>query len=79
MAALNNNELAKIRNVVAKGQSNVGWNKGDINSASQAVEDWMIANVSDLLIAIDTATSPFVFSSGDKKKIIKQRLMDKVF
>lgn len=79
MAILNNIELAKIRNNVAKGKGNVSWDKGDIDLASQAVEDWLVANVSALLSAIDAATSPFVFSLSDKKKIIKQRLIDKIF
>jgi len=42
--------------------------KSDNNSMMQAIEDWLEGNRTALSSAIDTATSPTVFSNLDKKK-----------
>lgn len=69
MATLTTTVLAGIRQDCAKSVA-VDYTKSEINTLLQAVEDWFEANRSSLNSAINTATSPKVFSAAQKKKAI---------
>jgi hypothetical protein len=69
MAVLTAIELAELRRDMAKGQTEINYNKPIINSAIQAIEDWFENNKATGAQAIDTATSPYVFSSQQKKRL----------
>jgi hypothetical protein len=76
MAVMTSDELVEIRRECAVGET-VTWDKATINIALQAIEDWFEANKADLVGAINTATSPFVFSNPQKKKLIAYWLKQK--
>lgn len=72
MAILNTNELQAVRNACQTQE--VDYIKATINAASQAIEDYldnMMTNrpATSLNAAINTATSPVVLTSAQKKKI----------
>ena len=75
MAILTPEELVEVRRECAVGI--VTWDKATINIALQAVEDWFEANRVSLASTINTATSPFVFTNAQKKKIIAYWLRQK--
>ena len=81
MATLSTETLVKLRQENANNMAPdaIDYTKTDINSALQALEDWfddplVRTEVSD---RIDTATSPFVFTAAQKKKIAKYWLRSK--
>lgn len=77
MAILTVKELAKLRQGVAKSQSVVNYNKANINSGLQAIEDWFNNNRSTVSDLIDTATSPFIFTNSQKRALSKFWLRQK--
>ena len=50
----------------------VNYTKTQINAAAQAVENLLTNNASAISNAIDSATSPFIFSNTQKKLIVAQ-------
>lgn len=70
MAVLTTPQLSDSRQSVAKDVVAITYTKPQINAALQAIEDRFEATRSGFSSAIDTATSPFVFSAAQKKKLI---------
>lgn len=68
MAILSATELQAIRNGCALTQA-INYTKPQINAAAQACEDFLTTNAAAVSTAINTATSPFVFSAAQKKAI----------
>lgn len=68
MATLTATELQEIRNGCAQSQT-VNYTKPQINAAAQACEDFLTNNAATISTAINTATSPFVFTNAQKKAI----------
>ena len=74
MAVLTSTELVENRKEYLRAHTDADQTfstnalKPDINDMMQAIEDWLEGNRSVLSTAIDTGTSPFVFSNADKKK-----------
>jgi len=52
-------------------------NKPVFNLAIQAIEDWWVDNAASLSTAINTATSPTVLTTAQKKKIGKAWLLSR--
>lgn len=77
MAILTTEELADIRQNVAAKFNEINWDKPIINAALQAIEDWFEANKAAGSAAIDTATSPFIFTSPQKKLLFAYWLFHK--
>jgi hypothetical protein len=71
MAVLTNLELAEIRRGVAGDTDTQDWDKTIINAALQAIEDWYENNKAAGATAIDTATSPYTFTTAVKKKLFR--------
>ena len=69
MAVMTQDELVEIRRECAVSEV-VDWDKATINTALQAIEDWFEANKNAWAGAVNTATSPFVFSNPQKKKLL---------
>ena len=69
MATITNLDLADLRRKYARKMANTGYGKPTINAGLQAIEDWAVANVASLFSDIDAATSPFVFTAAEKKKL----------
>jgi len=73
MATISAADLAKIRREIAeafvKAGLPVNFNKAQINAALQALEDWFEGVRSSAVTAINNATSPFVFTNAQKKKL----------
>jgi len=70
MAVLTQSELSEIRRGCAKNE-NPNWTSPQIDAASQAIEDFFeTTGKAAISIAIDAATSPFVFSNAIKKKSV---------
>lgn len=76
MAILTTNNLTQIRQDCAK-DITVNYKKAEINLALQAIEDWFEANRASLAAAINTATTPFVFTNPQKVKLVKHWLLSK--
>lgn len=76
MATLTDQEKTKIRQTVARKAAEhdvpIGWVKGAINDAAQAVEDHLVDQASAISTEIDTATSPYgiTFTNQEKKWIV---------
>lgn len=77
MAVLTNNELAELRQDIARDTETQNWDKPIVNAALQAIEDWFEANKATGSAAVDTATSPFTFTNGQKKKLFRYWLRQK--
>ena len=71
MATLTPTERAELRRDVVRGDSPIDFDKGTINAALQAVEDWFEGERATVSAAIDAATSPYVFSNARKKKLVR--------
>ncbi len=71
MAVLTPAQLAEMRRSLEKDDTlgAVNFTKVEANQALQAIEDWWEANRANLNTAINTATSPFVFTVAQKKLI----------
>lgn len=69
MAALTPQQLVEIRKRVAQGETEVAWDKSQINAIIQVLEDWYEAERPTVSALMDTATAPFVFSNAVKKKV----------
>jgi len=76
MAIFTEKQKTRVRQEVAR-TKRVTWVKGDIDLATQAIEDFFEANRPALVAAINTATAPFVFPNRIKKAILKQWLKEK--
>lgn len=78
MAALTVQQLRRARNGCETAMP-LGYTKEHVNAALQAIEDWweLPATKAAISSAIDTATSPFVFTNAQKKKIGKFWLLEK--
>ena len=70
MTTLTIGELAKIRQRCATNIVGIDYIKIDINSAVQAIEDWIEVNMTNLMTAIDSATI-YNFTNAQKNKILK--------
>jgi hypothetical protein len=68
MATLTAAELTELRQGSCREQT-VDFTKATINAALQAIEDWYETNKATGSTAIDTATSPYVFSNPFKKRL----------
>lgn len=77
MATLTADQLAEIRRSVSASLVTVNYTKPLINAALQAIEDWYEANKTVASTAVDTATSPFIFTNPQKKKIFCYWLFQK--
>ena len=68
-----------VRNKCEKEFGTVNYSKAQINAAIQALEDWWDDTQQQTTVSaeIDTATSPFVFTNAQKKKIAKFWLCNK--
>ncbi len=77
MAVLTSEQLDKARQGFEREGDVATWEKVHVNSAMQAIEDWWDDNQASLSAAINTATSPVVFSVPVKKRIAKQWLMNR--
>lgn len=75
MAVLTANELAALRRDVARDLATVNFSKVEVNAALQGVEDWFELNRASLSTAINTATTPFVFSAAQKKLLVAYWLL----
>lgn len=71
MPVLTVEELRDIRNECSRTLT-VNYNKGQVALAAQAIEDFLDANAGAVSSAINTATSPFVFTAAQKKKIFAE-------
>lgn len=71
MATLSAAEFQAVRNESATTQT-VNYTKSQINAAAQACEDFLTNNAAAVSTAINTATTPFVFSAAQKKKIFAE-------
>lgn len=70
MAILKAEELAELRRSLARAESTVDWDKPIINAALQAIENLVEGAKPSINTAINTATSPYVFSATHKKKLL---------
>ena len=70
MAILTDTEKAELRQELARGAATVDYDKPTVNAALQAIEDWFEANRAAIASAINTATTPFVFTGGQKKRLV---------
>jgi hypothetical protein len=77
MAVLTAQQLVEIRKKVAAKHLEVPWTKPTINAALQGIEDWFEGNKGNLSTAINTASSPFVFTAAQKKFLIAYWLFQK--
>ena len=77
MPVLTTSRLVKMRQYCAKKVSTVNYDKPQANTALQSIEDWFEANKGSLSTAINTATSPFVFTTARKKALIASWLLEK--
>lgn len=83
MATLDTDELTRIRRGMAKlwdtMDGGINYSKTEINPGPQAVEDWWekAATKASLSADIDAATSPFVLTNAQKKKMVKFWLKEK--
>lgn len=55
----------------------IDWDKPTIYAAVQAIEDWFESERATVSTLIDTATSPFVFTNPQKKKLARWFLKQK--
>ena len=70
MAVLIAAELDKLRQgAEAEKTDAITYVKADANAAFQALEDWYEGERTAVSGLIDTATSPFVFTNTEKKKM----------
>ena len=67
MAVLTNDQLAKMRNIL-EDLGVVDYNKGEVNSMFQSIEDDFQDRKVAVSTLIDTATSPKVFTNPQKKR-----------
>jgi len=49
----------------------INFHNDQLQQAFQAIEDWWEVNQASLAAAIDSATTPFVFSVAQKRKLAK--------
>lgn len=77
MAILTDLELAELRREVAKEVGTVTWDKATINAALQAIEDWYEGQRATVAGDINAATTPFVFTGLQKKKMAKHFIRQK--
>ena len=68
MALLTATQLSELRQKFTVGESPT-WTKATVNAALQAIEDWYEANKATGVTAVNTATSPTVFTANQKKKL----------
>lgn len=68
MAILLPHELTELRQSTSKNQI-VNYSKSQVNSALQAIEDWLEGNRVSLSNAINTATAPYVFPPAMKRRM----------
>lgn len=73
MAVLSPTQLRSVRNACER-KLVLTYTKPLVNAAAQAVEDWLVANAGSVSSAINGATSPFVFTPLQKKKIVAEVL-----
>jgi hypothetical protein len=66
MAILSGEQLAELRRELARGVSEVTWNKPQVNAAIQAYEDWFEGQRAAINAAIEGA-APGVFTAPQKK------------
>lgn len=71
MATLTSDQLAQIRQGIAATET-VNFTKSDINAAIQKVEDVFETNRIALGTAINTATSPLVLTTSQKKAVVRE-------
>lgn len=76
MAILRPDQLTELRQECSK-VMRVNYLKADVNKALQAIEDWFEANRVAISKAIDSATSPVIFTVPQKKQIAKHWLKNK--
>ncbi len=69
-------ELTKLRQHVARGQTGINYDKTQIDTALEAVDDWFETKRSELNSLLETS-APGIFSTPVKKKIIKFWLQHK--
>lgn len=69
MATLSAGQLTECRQGISKEGVPVNYSKTQANLALQAIEDWFEANKASVSSAINAATSPFVFTTAQKKKL----------
>lgn len=69
MAVMTQNELVELRKEIANNET-VTWDKNTVNLALQAIEDWFESSRATLAGNINTATSPFVFTNPQKRKLL---------
>jgi hypothetical protein len=69
MAVLDATQRAEIRQALARLSDAIDYDKPKVNLAIQALEDWYENNKAGVSTAMNAATSPFVFSAAQKKKI----------
>ena len=77
MAALTSEQRAELRRAVVRGESSITFTKPTIDAALQAVEDWFEGERAVVSAAIDAATTPHVFTNGQKKKMVRWFLQQK--
>lgn len=80
MAVLTAEQLAEIRRAVAaESDPPITWTKAQIDAATQAIEDWWIANAVSLNTTINAATVPLgiTFTIAQKTRIGKFWLLSK--
>lgn len=68
MAILLPDELTELRQSTSKNQI-VNYSKSQVNSALQAIEDWLEGNRVSLSGAINAATAPYVFTPAMKRRM----------
>ncbi len=77
MSVLTSSQLTDTRRLVSDEVPAVDYPKATINAALQAIEDWFEANRASGAAAINTATSPYVFSAAMKLRLFKFWLLQK--
>jgi len=77
MAVLSANELAEVRKKIGLVEAVVDYDKNQVNLAIQAIEDWFETNRGGIVTAINAATTPFVFTAQQKRRLVKFYLLQK--
>ena len=72
-----NEQFAELRQDICRGENGYSFDKPIINAALQAIEDWFHANKAEGVTAINTATMPYVFANGWKKRLFAYWLKQK--
>ena len=76
MAILTPTELSTLRQDFERSETPTCL-KPTLNAALQAIEDWFEVNRAGLSTTINTATSPYVFTAAQKKKLVAYWLRQK--